>query len=300
MESKNPRVYDCFTFFNELDLLELRFEELYDYVDFFVIAEANKTHSGKSKPFILEKNKARYKKYWKKVRYIKVADMPSFNWFDKPFLKIKSAGPGDIWRKLSAFGNGHGRWKLEHHQRNAIIRGLKDARDEDIIMVSDLDEIINHKKIKEMNRLLEKEKIVKFDMKLYYYYLNGLSNVPWDAAKACKYKFLRDSLKNKPHFLRELKDYWKGRFGLLPKPFLIKDGGWHFSYLGGIDKVKEKITATSHVEFINSGKMEDVEKKIRGGEFLDNIKIRYISMDSSFPKFITSNRKKWSEYIMKV
>ena len=69
-------IYDCFIFFNELDLLEIRLSELYNYVDYFVIVEANKTFKGKSKPFYFEENKQKYKKYLDKIIHVKVYDMP--------------------------------------------------------------------------------------------------------------------------------------------------------------------------------------------------------------------------------
>ena len=71
------KIFDCFCFLNELELLELRLMELYDTVDYFVISEANKTHAGNPKEFIFEKNKKRYKKYLDKIIYVKVTDLPT-------------------------------------------------------------------------------------------------------------------------------------------------------------------------------------------------------------------------------
>lgn len=88
------KIYDCFTFFNELDLLELRLAELYNYVDYFVIVEADKTHSGKPKEFILEKNFSRYARWRNKIIHLKVK-MPDFNLFDKILISLE--------KKLMAF-----------------------------------------------------------------------------------------------------------------------------------------------------------------------------------------------------
>lgn len=82
------KIYDCFTFFNELDLLEIRLSELYNCVDYFVIAEGNKTHAGEPKDFIFEKNKSRYKKWMKKIIYLQVK-MPEFNLFDNLLIKLE-------------------------------------------------------------------------------------------------------------------------------------------------------------------------------------------------------------------
>jgi beta-1,4-mannosyl-glycoprotein beta-1,4-N-acetylglucosaminyltransferase len=76
---KRMKVYDCFTFFNELDLLEVRLEELYEVVDYFVIAEANMSHSGKPKDWILGPNMDRFAKFANKIRYLRIDDFPVTN-----------------------------------------------------------------------------------------------------------------------------------------------------------------------------------------------------------------------------
>ena len=106
-------IYDCFTFFNELDLLEIRLNVLNDVVDRFVLVEATKTHSGKDKPLYFNDNKERYKAFQHKVIHVIVDDYP-------PFVTA---------------------WTYENHQRNAILRGLTQANPDDAIMISDLDEI---------------------------------------------------------------------------------------------------------------------------------------------------------------
>ena len=119
-------IYDCFTFFNELDILELRLNILYKYVDKFVIVEGNKTHTGKDKDFIFEQNKNRFEKFLDKIIYIKVEDFPS----------LENS-------QTSEDGN---KWLYENYQRDAIMRGLTECKDDDIIITSDCDEIINPKK----------------------------------------------------------------------------------------------------------------------------------------------------------
>ena len=138
------KIYDCFTFFNELDLLEIRLEELYAVVDKFVIVEADRTHSGKYKGFVLEKNKKRYSKWWDKIIYVKIKNspLPRLTWIYNLFLYTKNS-----FLKYVSFNAGLGNWNLENFQRNAIIRGLTHAEDKDIIIVSDLDEIPSRKGI---------------------------------------------------------------------------------------------------------------------------------------------------------
>jgi len=114
-------IYDCFTFFNELDLLEIRMELLNKYVDYFVIGEANLTMTGKPKPWIFEANKDRFSKFKDKIINVQVTDMP-----------------------LGKCGA----WGMEYHQRNALKRGLNNLNGLDIVMMSDVDEI---PKMKDVN-----------------------------------------------------------------------------------------------------------------------------------------------------
>ncbi len=109
------KVYDCFTFYNEFELLELRLESLYDVVDWFVIVEANKTHTNEPKPYNFIERRNDYRKYLPKIRYIQMdADVPF---------------------------KGIGDWSIENAQRDYIMRGLVDAQPDDLIFISDLDEI---------------------------------------------------------------------------------------------------------------------------------------------------------------
>lgn len=109
------RIFDCFIFFNELDLLELRFAEHYDQVDFFVICELSSTFKGLPKPLLFRDNRSRYSPFLNKIRHVVVDDMPS---------------SGDAWGR-------------EFHQRSAIKRALGDLAPEDVVIVSDCDEFLS-------------------------------------------------------------------------------------------------------------------------------------------------------------
>ena len=113
--------YDCFSFFNELDLLEIRLNTLDKIVDKFILAESLFTHTGRPKPLYYAENKERFARFNDRIVHVVVDDFP--NMPDNMPIREKA-------------------WIRENWQRNAIVRGLpKDIKDDDILLISDLDEI---------------------------------------------------------------------------------------------------------------------------------------------------------------
>jgi len=139
----NTKIYDCFMFFDETMLLELRLNLLNKYVDKFVIVESAFNHKGERKGFNLNINK--YKKFKKKIIYIKVYQKP------KNLLKVKSEDNYDDTSSKNIL-NGY-IW--DNFQRNNILKGLKNANNDDIVVISDIDEIPN---LKDTNLRFIKEK----------------------------------------------------------------------------------------------------------------------------------------------
>lgn len=136
-------VYDCFQFFNELDILKIRLNVLAPVVDRFVISEATETFSGLKKPLYYEENKHLFAKFADKIIHVVVDDTPQ--------------------------GGTHER---DTFQKNAVTRGLSNCKDEDIILFSDLDEIPNPDKICEILQNFQEDKIYHFAQRLFYCYLN--------------------------------------------------------------------------------------------------------------------------------
>jgi beta-1,4-mannosyl-glycoprotein beta-1,4-N-acetylglucosaminyltransferase len=216
------KIFDCFKFFNELEILELRFMELYDTVDYFVLVEANKTHTGKEKSYIFEDNKEMFKPYLDKVIHVKVDDLPGYS-------------VDDIW-------------KAENYQRNCIMRGLVDiAEPGDKIIVSDLDEIPNTDVIKEN---LNDPNWVTFNQKLYYYYVNCQQNCDWNGPIMANYGTF-----SSPQQLRNA-----GRAGMNRK----RNGGWHYSFMGGPERVRTKVEniAESHYIIDDVGDVDEIKNKM--------------------------------------
>ena len=225
------RVYDTFIFYNELDLLELRLRELYDHVDVFVLVESNLTLTNHLKPYIFEENKERFLPWMDKICHIKYVSRANDHF-----------------------------WTNADDQRDAVIEGLGDADDNDIIMYSDLDEIIRPSSIDYL-RTQPQTTVFGFHMPLCNFKFNYVRVFPvpgpfdiWSMAARASWirqfsvqalRNLRSSLYNLPAPI----DY-KGRTGVLtPDQVLtIKHGGWHFSYLGDEKWLADKARNTVHQE----------------------------------------------------
>lgn len=220
-------IYDTFIFFNELDLLEIRLNILDGVVDRFVLVEATRTFQGNPKPLLFETNKHRFAKFNDRIIHVIVDDIPI------------DAAPFD----------------REHFQRNAILRGLKACEEDDLVLISDLDEIPNPEAIPAS---LEKGQIGFFVQKLFYYTLNTkcleLDSLPWSL-------IVRFNDIGLPADLRKLLVAYQAT--VLAKSELgstfriIEDGGWHFSYLGGPEIIAAKLEAFSHSE-LNLEKFKDL------------------------------------------
>ena len=214
------KIIDCFIFYNELDMLNLRLHELNDVVDYFILVEANKTHANNDKEYLFEKNKEKYDKFLHKIIHIKVDDMPVRN-----------------------FTTNTGNWDREHYQRNQIKRGLDqlDLNDEDIIILCDVDEIpkvdtITNIKNSKINT------IYKLEMDFYYYNFQNKMEGFWPLARIFNY----GSIKNTQYIdyltnIRSLKNFNNNN--------TIKNGGWHLSYFGNVDFIVNKIKEFAHQEF---------------------------------------------------
>jgi beta-1,4-mannosyl-glycoprotein beta-1,4-N-acetylglucosaminyltransferase len=200
------KIFDCFIFFNELELLELRFEELYDTVDFFVLVEATRTHAGNEKPLFFNENKERYKKWSDKIIHVIVDDMPIPKPIECPL------------RPARAHLDHSCMWTAENFQRNAISRGLEGIAEKgDRIIVSDADEIPSPSGIKQA--LLFNRK-VNLKQELFYYYVNVRFFRNWGGSAIGLYGSF-----GTPHDLR----CYTMRHGMGD----IVGGGWHYSYLIG-------------------------------------------------------------------
>lgn len=231
------KIVDCFTFYNELDMLKFRLEYLYDTVDYFVLVEATVTHAGNPKPLFFEDNKSMFSKYLDKIVHIVVTDMPK-----PPILQ------------LLKINNTKLNWERENYQRTCIQNGIEKLQldDSDRIIISDLDEIPN----KNILRMPYELGAYALKQDLYYYTLNYKANEPWQMARLLDYKTYKTYVS--AQFIRS-------KLINLPR---IENGGWHFSYFGNIDFIVNKIRNFCHKDWFESLSYEDIKEKVLKGEIM--------------------------------
>lgn len=234
------KIIDCFTFFNELDLLEFRLKLLDPYIDHFVIAESNLTHSGESKPYYFEENRKRFEPWLHKIMYIPL----------KQSVEGLSFNTNEI-----AYNPGSASWKLENEQRNALSAAAVLAGNSDLVIVSDLDEIPDPALLQKMKAPDEPEAL---SMLFHYYFFNCQNTGHerwWNGSIIISSKKFKEIT---PQTLRDNRNNYKR----------INKGGWHFSYLGGIEKIKQKIRSFAHTEFNKDEYLQDeyLLKAINNGE----------------------------------
>jgi beta-1,4-mannosyl-glycoprotein beta-1,4-N-acetylglucosaminyltransferase len=254
-------VYDVFPFFNELDLLEIRMEILDSYVDYFVIGECNKTFQGKDKPFYYLENKERYKKFEHKIIHNKFID-------DK----------GNQWNN----------WDRDINHKNVIKKALTGCKDDDIILISDLDEIPNLEVVS-IESFYKPDHLFHMMQKMYYYFdLQQIGDERnWFGTKVCSYSYFKntniDTIRNA-----------KG------EGIQILNGGWHFTFLGGVEKVIQKIESWGHKEFNNEYIKSKVAENIANGKdifFRGNSNLVQVPIDNSYPKYLRENLDKYSHFV---
>jgi len=281
------KIYDCFNFFNELDVLETRLNILYDVVDFFIIVESSVTHSGDPKPYYFEENKSRFSKFLDKIISFKVEDTPER--FDIEFPKTDETELQILreYMKISPRFDkvtppDYGR---DFYQKESVRRALTICDDEDIIMISDADEIPNPELIKLNHKMKLDDTIYSLNQTTYYYYINFLKQRDWFGTKIGKYKNM------KKFSFNEI----RGDESLSQK---ILDGGWHFSFMGGSDMVRKKITSYSARDMVDSNVLSNLEYNIENiiDPFFRSKLIR-VEVDSSYPKYILDNIEKYKHMI---
>src|SRR5262245_245885 len=212
-------ILDCFPFFNELDILEIRLTELYPIMDKFILVEATKTHANDPKPLYYAENRQRFARWNDKIIQVTVGDLP------------EGTSQAAIWRR-------------EIGQRQAISRMLSEYPADAIVMVSDLDEIPRREVVECLGQIDFDDMVVTFDQTLYYYNVNtACHNIRWNGTRA--------TLNTNVATLSPDGVRWSGLRSMeYPRLGRISNAGWHLSYFGDVAHIQAKMRGFLHQELV--------------------------------------------------
>ena len=293
-------IYDCFMYFDEDLLLDIRLNTLNNYVKKFIITEATYTHNGSKKKLNFDLNK--FQKFKDKIIYLVVDNQP------ENIMKLSDEdSKEEKGEKLIL--NGMAR---DYFQRENLSRGIKFAEDDDLIIISDLDEIPN---LKNLNSKEIKDNIVIFEQKMFYYKLNLFyEDYNWMGSKATKKKnFLS------PQWIRNIKGRKYSRWRIdtffskkkYSNLYFIKDGGWHFTCLRTAEELEKKLlNFAHHYEYEESGltienlKKLITEKRVMYDHSVDQKEYKWSGKSilkkveiNQLPEYIFSNPKKFEKWL---
>ena len=294
------KIYDCFMFYDEDLIAELRFNILNQYINEFIVVESKYTHSGEKRELLFNINK--YPNFKNKINYIVLENEPD------NLEKVYDDDTED--KKNSKYIMNA--LKRENYHRNEISKGLNKASPEDLILISDVDEIPNLSKL-DINKI--NNEIILFKQNFYYYKLNlKLEDMPWYGTKACKFKILKS-----PQWLRNIKDkkypFWRVDVLFSDKKYSnikhIDNGGWHFSNMKTPADIERKMrTYLHHREYdinpLGKKKIEEIMKSKKSiynlradmkTEKFDGTQNLKPTDGSELPDFIKANIKKYSNWI---
>ena len=294
------KIYDCFMYFDEEVVVDVRLNTLNQFVDYFVIVESRFTHKGEARE--LKFNHKKFEKFKDKIIYIVDEEIYSLT------EKIKIDDSEDEKSRKAIFNAAY----RENGQRNLISKGLEGANKEDFIMISDVDEI---PKLSGLNFNTLKEKIILFKQDMFYYKFNlKLPNLIWTGTKACRKKNLVN-----PQWLRNIKDR-KYPFFRIDTFFsntkytsikIINDGGWHFSNIKTPKEIEFKLRSyLHHREFdLNPLSVEQINEIIKNKQAIYDLKVdktvNKIGNGSilekfefnKLPEYIVTNKDKFLDWI---
>ena len=291
------RLIDCFMYFDEDMLLDIRLNILNKHVSKFIICEANYNHNGENKKIKFDIQK--FKKFKDKIIFLPLDKQPN------NLVKIENKLNTDI--DATILDNA---LKRENFQRNYLSKGIEKFDEEDLICISDIDEIPNLENFK------YKKKITIFQHEMFYYKLNlKYPDFLWTGSKICKKKHLIS-----PQWLRNIKTkiypLWRLDIIFSQKKYnnisVIHNGGWHFTNIKSAEKIHHKMmNFLHHLEYEESGlNVSEIEKKIEGRKILydyrvdqrqnkwnSEIKLEVFSLEK-LPNYISENSKKFKEWLV--
>jgi beta-1,4-mannosyl-glycoprotein beta-1,4-N-acetylglucosaminyltransferase len=281
------KIYDSFRFFNELELLEIRFNLLYDLVDHFVITECPYTIMGDEKPLYYWENRHLFDKFNDKVIHDVMDDIPSSfeNYIEKQKYHTaygsidKNCGQPYIDIPI--------RYQRDMYARDYTAFSIEKAgvSDEDLIITSDADEILNPLILDSVDEWFNPSCHYAALQRSFYYGLNTLFQENWMGSRLCTWGLLKnisvDSLRQ-----------------MHPESYKIENAGWHWSCFGGSERFKQKLAACADSQHNTPDIVGNVEERIEKGiDPIDRGMLKFVPMDDTYPEYIQNNQDKYSEYI---
>ena len=281
-------VYDCIPFFNEVDILLLRLNILNPYVDRFVIEESTVTFSGEPKELVFEKNKELFKEFLPKITHIVVDDTP-----------IEGA---DTFIR-------------DYYQKNQLIKGLKDATSDDVIIFSDADEIPNPEVLTDIIENFDKTKVYHLAQRNFYVFVNNeeksgkllsitkeFPEIPekerlWLGSKICN---IDNIPKEGMVRLRDLVPVTD------PRSVRIPNGGWHFGYMGGhgekdpMERIGIKTKAAAHQDYNEKEVLaETMDHLILGMDiFGRDAHFERVEIDDTYPQYLRDHLSEYDHFVL--
>lgn len=261
-------IYDCFSFFNELTVLDIRLNTLYDTVDKFIIVEATRSHQNYPKPLYFAENAHRYSKFADKIIHVVVDSYPP-----------------------------HDYWSFEQHQRDQIVGALNQvAKPEDVVYISDVDEIWNPAAFEHVK--FENGKIYQWPSLICYHYFNLAAQSDWwYQPLVCTYDTLDHYCNHENRSLTH--DLFRNKSGAIDPNNYIRLGnlsGWHFSYT---EDVEYKLQNFLHSEYRGMSYGEFLSF-IRQGKnpFHKNDMTLITDLQTHLPQYVLDNKESFQQYIL--
>ena len=266
------KVVDVFPFLNEFELLELRLTMLSPYVDYFVLVECSKTFSGNEKPLYFTENKEMFDK-WKDKLIPHVVRDPLKNIKDlKSRLSSKESTPVDKWIlelvATSHLTHGDFPFKQAFFQKESARKALPQLNENDLVFYGDLDEIWNP----EMTFDWNENTIYKLEQTVFQFWMNNRSSEKWSSAYFTTSKNVQNQSLNVMRSLKMGEDI-----------VFVAQGGWHFTYQGGEDRIRYKIESYDHQELNKRRVKSQIGNHLSLNRDLFNRKFEFLKEESSLP-----------------
>lgn len=281
---RSRKIFDCFIFYNELDLLEIRLNTLSELVDYFVLVESTVTFTGKPKPLFYENNKARFKDFHDRIIHVIVDDMPEV--VESTFVR-------------------------EEFQRSAIGRGLAGAEPDDLIIVSDADEI---PKPDVLRAALDDPagKITYFEGVYYHFFLNWrlIGRKDLMTSRMIEFRHFRDGWlsyttkgcrsKSAPGWVEHLMwlPYAAVRHRAILRRRVCREGCWHFSFAMDPDTIRQKISAYKPADRPAQKNLEPgkVEERMAQRRSMFGNEIAVAPLDE-LPEYVQRNTQRFEKLV---